>query len=107
MRLRPGADATEDPKPDPASVQQQTYAVWWEDGDTARCAGKLQLGAFHLLLSGSGSASLTVPLDQIVAVEYLRGELDIQRRDGRSVRIGNLDGVGALLELSHALATAA
>jgi hypothetical protein len=43
-------------------------------------------------------------LDEIVSVEYARGELEIERRHGTLLRIGNLDGVGALLELGNALA---
>jgi hypothetical protein len=49
-------------------------------------------------------ARRAVPLDQIVSVEYSRGELEIERRHGTRLRIGNLDGVGALLELSDVLA---
>jgi len=89
------------------TVQRNSYAVWWQEGAGARHAGKLQLGRLHLLLSGSGGGRLAVPLDQIVAVDYRRGELDIQRRGRVDVRIGNLDGVGALLELGDALSAAA
>jgi hypothetical protein len=46
-------------------------------------------------------------LAEIIAVEYLRGQLDVERSDGRHVRIGNLDDVGARLELSEPLAPAA
>ena len=83
---------------------QRSYAVWWQDGDGPRNAGKLSLAASHLLLSGTGSCLLAVPLGEIVSVEYSRGELDIERRHAPLLRVGNLDGVGALLELSHALA---
>jgi hypothetical protein len=50
------------------------------------------------------SRQLCSPLDQIVSIEYRRGELEIKRRHGTLLRIGNLDGIGALLELSDALA---
>jgi hypothetical protein len=43
-------------------------------------------------------------LDQIISVRYRRGELEIERRGGPYLRIGNLDGLGVLLELSDALA---
>jgi hypothetical protein len=80
------------------------YAVWWQEGENRRHAGKLQLGRLHLLLSGNGSGRLAVPLDQIVGVHYRRGELEIERRGRPHLRIGNLDGLGVLLELSEALA---
>ncbi len=47
---------------------------------------------------------MAVALDDIVAIEYRRGELEIERRRGPIIRIGNLDGPGVLLELSEALA---
>ena len=78
--------------------------MWWQEGDGPRNAGKLALAAAHLLLSGRGLCRLAVPLDEIVSVEYSRGELEIERRAAVPLHIGNLDGVGALLELSHALA---
>jgi hypothetical protein len=80
------------------------YAVWWQEGEAARHAGKLLLGPLHVLLSGNGSGRLAVALDDIVAIDYRRGELEIERRRGPIIRIGNLDGPGVLLELSDALA---
>jgi hypothetical protein len=80
-----------------------SYAVWWQEGDGPRHAGKLQLGRLHLLLSNAAGPA-AVPLDQIISIEYRRGQLEIERRRGALLRIGNLDGIGALLELSDALA---
>jgi hypothetical protein len=80
------------------------YAVWWQEDNAPRHAGKLLLGRMHLLLSGNRSGRLAVPLEAIVAVDYRRGELVIERRAGPAVRIGNLDGPGVLLELSDSLA---
>jgi len=88
------------------SMPQKTYAMWWQEGDGPRHAGKLQLGRLHLLLS-NGSSRVALPVDAIVAVDYRRGELHIERRRGVDLRIGNLDGPGVLLELSDALAAAA
>jgi hypothetical protein len=85
-------------------MRKSTYAVWWQEADGSRHAGKLQVGGLHLLLSGNGSGRLAVPLDEIVSVDYRGGELHIVRRRGNDVRIGNLDGPGVLLELSDALA---
>jgi hypothetical protein len=85
-------------------MSRTSYAVWWQEGDAPRHAGKLLLGGLHLLLSGNGSGRLAVALDDIVAIEYRRGELEIERRRGPIIHIGNLDGPGVLLELSYALA---
>jgi hypothetical protein len=86
-------------------MRHGTYAVWWQEDGGPRHAGKLQLASLHLLLSGNGSGAVALPLDEIVSVEYRRGELHVERRNGDHMRIGNLDGPGALLELSDALAT--
>jgi hypothetical protein len=88
----------------PLDMRQKTYAVWWQEPGGPRHAGKLELGSVDLALSGNGSGRITVPLEQIVSVNYRRGELHIERRSGPDLRIGNLDGPGALLELSDALA---
>jgi hypothetical protein len=87
-----------------SNMNRKGYAVWWQEGRNRRHAGKLQLGPLHLLLSGNGSGRLAVPLDQIVSVEYRGGELEVEHRGGSRLRIGNLDGPGALLEVSEALA---
>jgi hypothetical protein len=82
----------------------KSYAVWWQEGKGQRRAGKVQLGPIHLLFSGNGSSRLALPLEEIVSTDYRRGELSLVRRLGERVRVGNLDGPGALLELSDALA---
>ncbi|MFL5950378.1 MAG: hypothetical protein ACJ74M_02135 [Gaiellaceae bacterium] len=88
----------------PSNMHHSTYAVWWQESGGPRHAGKLQLGRLHLLLSGNASARLAVPLEEVVSVNYRRGELHIERRGFSELRIGNLDGPGVLLELSNALA---
>ena len=85
-------------------MRKDAYAVWWQEAEGPRHAGKLQLGSLHLLLSGNGSGRVAVPLDEIVAIDYKRGELHLARRCGGDLTIGNLDGPGALLELTVALA---
>jgi hypothetical protein len=85
-------------------MRKSTYAVWWQEAEGPRHAGKLELGTLHMLLSGNGSGRVAVPLDEIVSVDYSRGELRIERRTESDLRIGNLDGPGVLLELSDALA---
>jgi len=85
-------------------MRKSTYAVWWQEAEGPRHAGKLELGSLHLLLSGNGSGRVAVPLDEILEIEYRQGELRVARRAGSVLRIGNLDGPGVLLELSEALA---
>jgi hypothetical protein len=84
-------------------MRPRSYAVWWEEGDGPRHAGKLQLGPLHLLLSGNGSGRVAVPVDDIVSVRYDRGELYVGRREGQNLRIGNLDAPGVLRDLKDAL----
>jgi hypothetical protein len=85
-------------------MRPRSYAVWWNEPNGARHAGKLELGRLHVLLSGNGSGRLAVPLDEVVSVEYRRGELRLTRRRGRPIQIGSLDAPGALFELASCLA---
>jgi hypothetical protein len=85
-------------------MRRQSYAIWWTEGAGPRHAGKLELGPLHALLSGNSAGRLALAFDDIVGVEYSRGELTVARRNGPAVRIGNLDGPGVLLELGDALA---
>ena len=78
---------------------RRSYAVWWSEGKSPRRAGKLEVGRVHLLFSGNGNGRLAIPFEEIVTVEYEHGELLLTRRHGAPIRIGNLDGPGALLEL--------
>ena len=82
---------------------RRSYAVWWSEGDCPRHAGKLVLSPFHALLSGNGNGCVAVPIDELVTIDYARGELMLTRRRGEQIRIGNLDGAGALLELADSL----
>jgi hypothetical protein len=84
-------------------MRRSSYAVWWNEGNGPRHVGKLELARLHALFSGNGSGRLAVPLDDITAVEYRRGEVHIARRGATSLRIGSLDAPGALLELAHSL----
>jgi hypothetical protein len=87
-------------------MRRRSYAVWWNDGDGPRRAGKLQVGKLHLLLSGKGAGRLAVPLEEIASSEHARGELLVRRRRGGDlIRIGSLDAPGALRELSNLLAS--
>jgi hypothetical protein len=85
-------------------MPRTSYAVYWDEGEGPRHAGKLELAALHALLSGSGGGRLAVPFDEITSVNYIRGELRLERRQGGPVRIGSLDAPGALLEAASRLA---
>jgi hypothetical protein len=86
---------------------RRSYAIWWSEGDGPRHAGKLMLSPLHVLLSGNGNGRVAVPFDDIITVDYARGELTLTRRRGEPIRIGNLDAAGALLELADSLRPAA
>jgi hypothetical protein len=85
-------------------MQRRSYAVWWDVGDGDRHAGRLEIGSLHALFSGNGNGALALPLDEIRAIEYSRGQALIHR-DGRApMSIGNLDAPGALRECATRLA---
>jgi hypothetical protein len=84
-------------------MRRRSYAVWWNEADSTRHAGKLEIGPLHVLLAGNRSGRLAVPLDELVSVEYRRGELRLTRRRGQPIQIGSLDAPGALLELASCL----
>jgi Cu/Ag efflux pump CusA len=84
-------------------MRRPSYAIWWNEGSGPKHVGKLEIGRLHALLSGNNSRRLAVPLDDIAAVEYRRGEVQIERKRAKSVRIGSLDAPGTLLELAHLL----
>lgn len=86
-------------------MRRRSYAIWWQEGAGSRHAGKLELGSLHLLLT-NGASRVALPLDEIVTIVYIRGELHIERRHGSDLHIGNLDGLGVLRELSDAIAAA-
>jgi hypothetical protein len=86
-------------------MRRASYAVWWNDGDGPKHVGKLVVAPLHALLSGNGSGRLAVPLDDIAAVEYRSGEIQIARRGQATLRIGSLDAPGTLLEVAHALSS--
>jgi hypothetical protein len=86
-------------------MRRSSYAIWWNEGEGPRHAGKLQLGPLHVLLSGNGAGRVAIPLAEISSVDYGRGKLTLAQRSGRSIRIGSLDAPGALLELAGQLAS--
>ncbi len=90
-------------KTHPLHMRRRSYAIWWNEGNGPKHVGKLEIAPLHALLSGNGSKRLAVPLDDITAVEYRRGEVRIDRRGTTALRIGSLDAPGTLLELAQSL----
>jgi hypothetical protein len=88
-------------------MRRSSYAIWWNEGDGPRHAGKVELARLHILLSGNGSGRLAVPYDEITSVEYVRGQLRVSRRGATTLYIGSLDAPGALLELADSVKRAA
>jgi hypothetical protein len=85
----------------------QTYAVYWNDLDGARFAGRLSLNASCAELEGGASdgrqTRQRIAFDDIASVRYERGRLHVWRRSGAPVRLGSVDRPGALRELSERL----
>jgi hypothetical protein len=85
----------------------QTYAVYWNEVDGARFAGRISLGSAFAELEGGASDGRTmrrrIGFDEIASVRYERGRLHVWRRCGAPLRFGSVDGPGALRELSERL----
>jgi hypothetical protein len=85
----------------------QTYAVYWNDLDGARFAGRISLGsAFAELEGGARDGRRTqrrIGFDEIASVCYTRGRLHVWRRCGAPLRFGSVDRPGALRELGERL----
>jgi hypothetical protein len=85
----------------------QTYAVYWTEPDGSRFAGSFSLGAaFALLEGGAGDGRRTrrrIDFGDILGLRYDRGRLHIWSRDAGPVRLGSVDGPGALGELASYL----
>jgi len=86
-------------------MRRRSYAIWWKEEDGPRQAGKLELGALHALPSGNGNGRLALPFDQIMGIDYARGEVVVRRRGQATLRIGSLDAPGALREFAERLAS--
>jgi len=86
-------------------MRRSSYAVWWREGNGPRHVGKVEIARLHALLSGGNAKRVAVPFDDITAVEYQRGEVRIDRRGATTLFVGSLDAPGALLELTHRLAS--
>jgi hypothetical protein len=80
-----------------------SYAIWWTEADGPRQAGKLELNADRVFLSGGGRERIAHAVDDIESLEYRGGELTLELRPGRLLRIGSLDAPGALREVASYL----
>jgi hypothetical protein len=85
----------------------QTYAVYWNELDGARFAGRISLGSSFAELEGGTSdgrrTRRRIGFDEIASIRYERGRLHVWRRCGAPLRFGSVDRPGALHELSERL----
>jgi hypothetical protein len=85
----------------------QTYAVYWNELDGSRFAGRISLGpSFAELDGGNGHGRRSrrqIGFDDITSVRYERGLLHVWRRSGAPLRFGSVDRPGALRELCERL----
>jgi hypothetical protein len=85
----------------------QTYAVYWNEIDGARFAGRISLAAYFAELEGGASdgrrTRQRIAFDDIASVRYERGRLHVWRRSGAPLRLGSVDRPGALRELGERL----
>ena len=85
----------------------QTYAVYWNEADGSRFAGRVSLGPSCAYLEGGAGDGRRkwrrISFDQIASVRCERGRLHVWRRDGAPLRLGSVDGPGALRELAERL----
>jgi hypothetical protein len=88
-------------------MREQTYAIYWNEPDGSRFAGKIALGPTFAELEGGTSngrcARRRIGFEEIASVRYERGRLHVWRRNGAPVRLGSVDRPGALRELAERL----
>jgi hypothetical protein len=105
VKLRASSDAARLPGREAGSMQ--TYAVYWNESDGERCAGRVSLGLSFAELDGGTSEgelrSLRIGYDEIASVRYQHGRLHLWRRNRAPLRLGSADRPGALRELAERL----
>ena len=88
-------------------MQNRTYAVFWDEVSGHRFAGRLAVRPGYAELGGGGEngvkSHLRILFEDIVAVRYGRGLLQIRRRGHSPLEIGSVDGPGALHEAAERL----
>ena len=89
-------------------MQHPSYAVFWDGPGGERYAGRLELLPGGAVLTGGAGRERTeeaISFEDVTGVRLGNGRLDIRRRAGRALSLGNLDGPGALRELADRLTT--
>ncbi len=84
----------------------QSYAVYWNEADGTRFAGRISLGATFADLEGTGEGRRIrrrIGFKEIASVRYQRGRLHLWRRNAGPLRLGSVDRPGALRELGERL----
>jgi hypothetical protein len=84
-----------------------SYAVYWNEGDGARHAGRLNVEPGYAELVGhtrqGGLTRIRIAFGDIAAVRYGRGLLRLERDARPPLDIGSVDRPGALHELADRL----
>ena len=90
---------------------QSSYAVYWNEGDGLRHAGRFDLAPGYAELVGQarqGTRELVrILFADIVSVRYRSGRVRVKRRAQPPLEIGSVDAPGALHELADRLQAAA
>jgi hypothetical protein len=84
---------------------QRSYAVYWNEGNGARYAGRLDFDTDHAELAGRavrGARRLfEIVFADVAAVSYRSGCLRLTRSGQPDLEIGSVDGPGTLRELAE------
>jgi len=96
---------------------QPSYPIVWREGDGPQRAGKLELANSYIVLEGSESggalARLSLSYADLVEVRIGRSadervgsgpSLILERRSRPPIRIGEIAGLGSVVDLGHVLA---
>jgi hypothetical protein len=90
-----------------AQRMQQSYAVYWNEGNGARYAGRLDLEPGYALLAGRARHGarrlLRVFFADIASIQYASGRIRVERRAEPTLEIGSVDAPGALYEMADRL----
>src|SRR6266566_2490501 len=85
----------------------QSYAVYWNEPDGTRFAGRISVDSSGAELEGGGpdgrQARRRIRAADITSLRYERGHLFVRRRNGAPVLIGSVDRPGVLCELRDRL----
>jgi hypothetical protein len=89
---------------------QRSYAAYWNEGDGARYAGRLEFEPEGAALAGRAARGarrlFELLFDDIASVDYGHGRLRVGRRGQPDLEIGSVDGPGSVRELADRLQVA-